>query len=305
MMSEGSRSPADFRGTGVALVTPFGDDGGIDRRALRAHVERQIEAGIDVLVPCGSTGEAAAMTADEQREVLAETVDVAAGRVPVLAGAASSSTSGAVRLAERAREAGADAVLAGTPPYNRPPQEGLYRHFRTVAEEAGLPVVVYNVPSRTGSNVLPETVLRLAELDGVWGIKEASGSLPQVMTILRDRPDGFVVLSGEDELAIPIMALGGDGVISVAANEVPGEMSGMVRAALEGRFDEASRMHFRLLELMRANFAEANPIPVKAALAYAGHMSGVVRPPLVPPSDAARRRVEEALDGVLAPVEAS
>lgn len=293
-----------FRGVGVALVTPFGENGEVDEAAFRKHVEGQITGGVDVLVPCGTTGEAAALAPWEQREVVSLAVEVADGRVPVVAGAAATSTSEAVALARAAREEGADAILAGTPPYNRPPQEGLYAHFRTMAEEAGLPLVLYNVPSRTGVNLAPETVLRLAELDGVLGVKEASGDLSQVMTILRDRPDGFLVLSGDDELALPMLALGADGVISVAANEVPGEVTRMVHEALAGNHREALAVHYRLLDLMRANFVDTNPIPVKAALAEQGTMSDAVRLPLVRLAEPGRRVVREALSALSTPAEA-
>lgn len=287
-----------FRGVGVALVTPFGEDGDVDVEAFRGHVEDQIRAGTDVLVPCGTTGEAPALAPWEQQLLIEEAVAAAAGRVPVMAGAAASSTGEAITLALAARDAGADAILAGTPPYNRAPQEGLYAHFRTMAEEGGLPIFVYNVPGRTAVNVEPETLLRLAELDGVWGVKEASGDLSQVMTILRDRPEGFLVLSGDDELAYPLLALGADGVVSVVANEVPELVARMVHDALEGRPREALRLHFRLLELMRANFVETNPIPVKAALASQCRMSDRVRLPLVGISEGGRRRVEDALAGL-------
>lgn len=284
-----------FRGVGVALVTPFREDGSVDEEAFRAHVEEQIRAGTNVLVPCGTTGEAPTLEPGEQKLLVEETVTAAAGRAPVMAGAAAPSTAGAIGLARAARDAGADAILAGTPPYNRPSQEGLYAHFRAVAEEGGLPIFVYNVPGRTAVNLEPDTVLRLAELQGVWGVKEASGDLSQVMTILRDRPEDFLVLSGDDELAFPMLAMGADGVISVAANEVPDDVVRMVHDALEGRYDDAVRLHFRLLTLMRANFVETNPVPVKAALAAGGRMSDTVRRPLVSISDAGRRKVEEAM----------
>lgn len=284
-----------YRGVGVALVTPFRDDGEVDLEAFGRHVEFQIDGGTDYLVPCGSTGEAATLTSDEQRRVVAEAVEVSGGRVPVMAGAGAMSTADTVRQACAAREAGADAILAGTPPYMRPPAEGLYAHFRAVAEEGGLPTVVYNVPSRTAANLEPELLLRLAEVENVVGVKEASGELSQVGTLLRDRPEGFLVISGDDELTFPILSMGGDGVISVVANEVPERFGRMVHLALEGRYEEARELHFRLLELVRANFVATNPIPVKAGLAALGRMSDRVRPPLAPLDDAGRRRVEEAL----------
>lgn len=294
-----------FRGVGVALVTPFREDGSLDEEAFRAHVERQIEGGTDVLVPCGTTGEASTLAPWEQRTLIEKTVEISGGRAPVMAGVSSTSTAEAVTLARAAREAGADAILAGTPPYNRPSQDGLYVHFRAVVEEGGLPIFVYNVPSRTALNLEPDTVLRLADLEGVWGVKEASGSLSQVMTILRDRPEGFLVLSGDDELALPMLALGADGVISVAANEVPARVSRMVHEALDGRIRDAARLHFRLLDLMRANFVDTNPIPVKAALADRDLMSDRVRLPLVRLGEDGRRRLQAALSALSGPAEAS
>ncbi|MEX0979654.1 MAG: 4-hydroxy-tetrahydrodipicolinate synthase, partial [Gemmatimonadota bacterium] len=235
-----------FAGLGVALVTPFREDGAFDRDAFEAHVKFQVAGGVDALVPCGTTGESATMDATEQREVIAAAVAVAAGvapsetpsgrRVVVIAGAGSNSTRAAAQLAAGAREAGADAVLSVGPYYNKPTQEGFYRHFRAVAEAAEIPVILYNVPGRTGSNILPETVLRLARTANIVGVKEASGDLAQVMTIVRGRPEGFLVLSGDDELTLPVLAMGGDGVVSVASNEVPAAMSQLVHAGLAGNF---------------------------------------------------------------------
>lgn len=305
-MSPGAAFGVDaYRGLGVALVTPFRDDGRVDADALREHAEGQVRAGVDVLVPCGSTGEAPALTADEHERVVAEAVAAADGEVPVMAGAAGASTREALARARAARTAGADAILAGTPPYVRPSQDGLYAHFRAVAEEVSLPVFVYNVPGRTGVNLAPETVLRLAGTEGIRGVKEASGDLSQIMTLLAARPPDFLVLAGDDELAVPTILLGGDGVISVAANERPREMARMVDAGLADRRAEAVRLHFRLLDLMRANFVEPNPIPVKAALASMGRMSGAVRLPLLPISDRGRARVEGALAALDVPAEAS
>jgi len=284
-----------FRGSGVALLTPFEDDGSLDLESFRSLIERQIEGGTDYLVPCGSTGEAGTLTAEEQRVLVRTTVEVADGRIPVLAGAGALATADAVRLARAAAKEGADAILAGSPPYSRPPQDGLFAHFRAISEAVDVPIVVYNVPSRTAVNLLPETVLRLAAVENVVGVKEASGDLVQISTIIRDRPDDFLVIAGDDELTLPIVALGGDGAISVIANQMPKLYGGLVHLALDGRVEEAREIHFRLVELMRANFVETNPVPAKAAMAMLGHMSDAVRLPLVSASDEARKAVEAAL----------
>lgn len=285
-----------FRGLAVAMVTPMHSDGSVDREGLATHAERLVGAGVDVLVPCGTTGESATLHFREQAEAIAVVVEAAAGRVPVMAGAGTNHTEDAVRLARAARDAGADALLSVTPYYNRPTQEGLFRHFREVARATDLPLFLYNVPGRTGSNLRPETVLRLArEVRGVAGVKEASGDLGQVATILKDRPEGFLVLAGDDEMALPVMALGGDGVVSVAGNEVPEAMKALVTAALHGDFAAARAQHFRLLPLMRANFIESNPIPVKTALEMLGRFPAHMRLPLTPLEPANRPHLERAL----------
>ncbi|MBW3535711.1 MAG: 4-hydroxy-tetrahydrodipicolinate synthase [Gemmatimonadetes bacterium] len=285
-----------FRGVGPALVTPMHEDGRLDLATFAEHVRFCLDGGVHFLVPCGTTGESATMDADEQVRVIEATLEAADGRAPVVAGAGTNDTKGACARAKAAAAAGADAILSVSPYYNKPTQEGLYRHYVAVADAAGVPVFVYNVPGRTGSNVAPETLFRLAEHDNIVGVKEASGSIDQVMTILRGRPDGFLVLSGEDHLTFPLMALGGDGLISVAANEVPGPVSDLVEAALEGRWDEARTLHFRLLPLMRANFIETNPIPVKTALAMMGRFEAWFRPPMCELGDAARTPLREALE---------
>ncbi len=284
-----------YRGLGVALVTPFHANGALDLDAMARHAERLIEGGVDYLVPCGTTGEAATMTPREQAEVVRAVASAAGGRVPVLAGASSNATEEAVARAKAMVEAGADAILSVAPYYNKPPQEGLHRHFEGVAAAVDVPVVLYNVPSRTSSNILPATVLRLAEIPNVIGIKEASGDLAQVATILRGRPDDFLVLAGDDEIALPLIALGGDGLISVVGNEAPAETAALVHAALDGDFERARTMHFRLLELMRCNFMETNPIPVKTAVEILGGPPAHFRSPLVPLSEGARPRLEEVL----------
>lgn len=284
-----------FRGTGVALVTPFKEDGTLDLDGCAQHAERMIEGGCEVLVPCGTTGESVTMSPWEQVEVVRTAVQVAGGRALVMAGAGTNNTREAMKLAEAVSEAGADAVLSVSPYYNKPPQEGLFQHFRSVAQAAGIPVFVYNVPGRTSVNILPETALRLAEVPGIAGIKEASGNLEQVGTILARRPEGFLVLSGDDELTLPMLALGADGLISVMANEAPRETSDMVRLGLDGDFARARELHFRLLDLMRANFAETNPVPVKAGVELVGGPKAHYRLPLVPPSEATRTRLLQAL----------
>ena len=284
-----------LRGCGTALATPFARDGSLDERALRDFAEWQIAEGIHFLVPCGTTGEAATMTAEERARVVAIVVEVARGRVPVVAGATSNDTRAAVEEAKRIRDVGADFILSATPYYNKPTSTGLERHFAAVAEAAERPVILYNVPGRTALNMDARTTLRLAGRPGIAGVKEASGNLAQITEILSERPDGFTVLSGDDALSFAITALGGDGVISVVSNEVPGPMSRMVERLQAGDLEDAREIHFRLLPLMNANFLESNPIPVKAALARMGKMLDVLRLPLTPLSDAHRIVLEEAL----------
>lgn len=287
-----------YRGTAVALVTPFLEDGGIDREAFQRHVEAQIEGGVDILVPCGTTGESATMDAAEQREVIALTVEVAEGRVPVIAGAGGNNTQDVVGRARAAQAAGADAILSVSPYYNKPTPAGLYAHFEAIADAVDLPIFVYNVPGRTASNIKPDTLLHIAEISNVAGVKEASGDLEQVMTIVRERPSDFLVLSGDDALTLPMIALGADGVISVVANEAPGLMSQMVGAALDGEFERARELHYRLLPLMQANFIETNPIPVKSALAMLDRMPAHFRLPLVPMSEASAVKLRAAMKEV-------
>lgn len=284
-----------FRGCFVALVTPFQRDGQVDYERLDALVDFQLDAGTDGIVPCGTTGESATLHPEEQHKIIRRVVERVRGRVPVIAGAGTNSTEEAIALARAAEQAGADAILSVTPYYNRPTQEGVYRHFRAIAEAVRLPVILYNVPSRTGCHLEVGTVLRLAEVPNIIGIKEASGNLEQIMELLRARPSGFLVLSGDDVWTLPILALGGDGVISVAANEAPAEMRELVAAALAGDFDRARAAHYRLLPLMRGNFFETNPIPVKAALAMMGLIEENYRLPLVPPRAETRERLRVIL----------
>jgi len=287
-----------MRGCATALVTPFKADGGVDIERMRALVERQVEGGVRLLVPCGTTGESVTMSDEEDRQVIAATVEVARRRgARVVAGAGSNSTAHAVSYSQTARDVGADAVLVVAPYYNKPTQAGLYQHFRAVAlAVAPLPVVLYNVPGRTSSNIAAETTLRLArDFENIVAVKEASGNLAQIMEILRGRPEGFRVLSGDDAMTFAMIALGADGLVSVASNEAPDLMSRMVDAALEGRWDEARALHFRLLPLMDVNFVESSPGPVKAALALMGLVEENFRLPLVPVQAGTRERVRAVL----------
>ena len=285
---------ATLSGCYTALITPF-RDGQIDEPAIRALVQRQIASGVSGLVPCGTTGEAPALSAPEWDRVVASVVETTGGRVPVLAGTGSNNTTTVVERTRRARALGADGALVVTPYYNRPTQDGLYRHFAVVAEAVDLPLVLYNVPGRTGVNLLPETVVRLAETPGIVGIKEASGSLDQASQIVREAPEVFVVVSGDDSLTLPMMGVGASGVISVVSNIVPEAVSALTSACLSGDFGSGRSLHLALFDLCRAMFVETNPTPVKAAAALLGYCSPEVRLPLAPLSEAAQRRVETAL----------
>ena len=282
-------------GCGTALATPFRKDGALDESALRKIVDWQIEQGIDFLVPCGSTGEAVTMTPTEHRRVVEITVEQAKGRVPVVAGAGSNDTAKAVALSKEMKAAGATHLLHVSPMYNKPPQRGIVEHFRAVADATDLPIIAYNVPGRTGGNIEAKTALELAKIPHVVAIKEASGNLTQVTDILRDRPEHYSVLSGDDELALAMMALGSDGVISVVSNATPKMMAELCRLAGRGDFDGARRCHFKLLPWMRAAFVESNPVPLKAAMAMMGKMENRLRLPLVPLADAHTETVRAAL----------
>ena len=293
-----------FRGTATALVTPFKKDGSVDEATMRELVEIQIKAKVEALVPVGSTGEGAALSDDEQGELIEHVVEQTNGRVPVIAGASSNSTTKAIALAKQAKESGADAILSVAPYYNKPTQEGLYRHFSAIADAVELPMVLYNVPGRTASNIDAATVLRLAdEIPYIAGVKEASANFGQIMEILHHRPKNFGVWSGDDNLALPLIALGADGIISVVSNEAPKQFSDMVRLALRGKFEKAREVHYTLLHLMNVNFVESNPIPVKAAMAMMGLLEEDFRLPLVPLSDELRPKLERALEeaGLLKP----
>ncbi|HXG01107.1 MAG TPA: 4-hydroxy-tetrahydrodipicolinate synthase [Bacteroidota bacterium] len=285
-----------FRGTATALVTPFKSDGSVDEAALRELVNMQLKGKVEALVPVGSTGEGATLTDEEQARVIEIVVEEVNGRVPVIGGASSNSTAKAVALAKQVKACGADAVLSVAPYYNKPTQDGIFRHFASIAEAVAMPVVIYNVPGRTSSNIEASTALRLAEeVEYVVGVKEASANFGQIMEILHHRPAGFGVWSGDDNLTLPLIALGADGVISVVANEVPALFSDCVRYALKGKFDKARELHYRLLHLMNVNFVESNPIPVKAALAMMGWIEENYRLPLVPISETSRPKVEKCL----------
>lgn len=283
-----------FKGAFTALVTPF-SDGQIDTQALRDHVDFQIEKGIDGLVPCGTTGEASTLSHDEHIEVVRITVEHAAGRVPVIAGSGSNSTAEALELTKRVKETGANACLMITPYYNKPTQEGLFQHFSTIAEKVDIPIILYNVPGRTGINMLPDTVARLAAVPNIVGLKDAAADLKQTSYTRQLVPDDFVILSGEDTLVYPLMAIGASGVISVTSNILPGEMAELCRRFLEGNIAGAAELHHRLLPMCDALFVETNPIPVKAALAMMGRIKNELRLPLVPISDKGAETVRTAI----------
>jgi 4-hydroxy-tetrahydrodipicolinate synthase len=290
-------SKFSFKGVATALVTPMHQvDGTVDEGALRSLVEFQITNGINGVVPCGTTGESATLNHAEHHHVMDVVVEQAAGRVPVIIGAGSNSTREAISLTQHARAIGANAVLSIAPYYNKPTQEGFYQHYKAITESVEIPIFVYNVPGRTGSNITAETTLRIAELPGIAGIKEASGNIQQIMEILRHRPTHFTVLSGDDALTLPLMALGADGAISVVANEAPLQFSSMVRLCLEEKFSEARVVHEDLLMLMSLNFIESNPIPVKSALAMMGMIEEAYRLPLTPMSGEHRFAVRRALE---------
>ena len=283
-----------FQGVFTALVTPF-RDGAVDERALEALVELQISAGIDGLVPCGSTGEAATLSHAEHRRVVEVVVAAARGRVPVLAGTGSNSTTEAIALTRHAKEAGADGALLISPYYNKPTQDGIFGHYAAVARETSFPLVVYNIPGRTSSNILPGTLARLAGIEQVVGVKEASGSLDQVAHVLAGVPDAFTVLSGDDSLTLPLLAIGGHGVISTTSNLAPSEMVSLVRAFRAGDVQRARDVHYRLLPLFDALFVETNPIPVKAGLVMRGLCRDEIRLPLTKLTPPNRERLQLVL----------
>lgn len=296
-----------FTGCGTALVTPFRRDLSLDEDTLRRLVRRQIEAGVDFLVPCGTTGESPVLTHVEHLRVVEITLEEAGGKVPVVAGAGGNDTAKIVRLARELEAMGVQGLLSVSPYYNKPTQEGLYQHFKAIAEAVRLPIIVYNVPGRTGSNIEPGTLKRLASIENIAGVKEASGNMAQISAILNQVPESFAVLSGDDAMTVPLMAVGGRGVISTAGNEIPAEMTAIARCCLAGDFAEARRLHHKYLPLMEVNFVESNPIPVKAAMGLMGLLEPVWRLPLTPPSPANLAKIEKVLKdlGLLTTVHAA
>ncbi|OFW00853.1 MAG: 4-hydroxy-tetrahydrodipicolinate synthase [Acidobacteria bacterium RIFCSPLOWO2_02_FULL_68_18] len=284
-----------FTGAGTALVTPFRTDGSLDETAIRRLVRRQIEGGIHFLSPCGTTGEAPTLGHSEKLRVSELVVDEAAHRVPVLAGAGGYDTREVIALVRELQRIGVDGILSVTPYYNKPTQEGLYQHYKAIAESTPLPIVLYNVPGRTGVNLEPQTVARLSAVRNIVGVKEASGNVVQMSEIVRACPEGFLLLSGDDPIAVAVMAVGGRGLISVASNAIPAEMAQVIELAEKGDFAASRRLHHWLLPFLQVNFCEANPIPVKAAMAAMGLLEEVYRLPLVPPSPAARDRIMKVL----------
>jgi 4-hydroxy-tetrahydrodipicolinate synthase len=287
-----------FTGTGTALVTPFRGDGLLDEATLGALIKRQIVAGVDFLVPCGTTGESPTLTREEHLRVVQITVRIAKGKIPVLAGAGGYNTAEVIALARELTALGADGILSVTPYYNKPTQEGLFQHYRAIAEAVPVPIILYSVQGRTGVNIEPGTINRLAQIRNIVGIKEASGNVSQMAAILNAVPDEFIVLSGDDAITLPVISLGGQGVISVVSNEIPTEMSQLTRLALNGDFPGARLIHRRYHPLMEINFVESNPIPVKAAMAEMGLLEPVWRLPLVAPKAENRARIRVVLEAL-------
>ena len=282
-----------LQGCGTALVTPFRRDGSLDEPALRSLVAWQVESGIDFLVPCGTTGETPTLTREEWLRVIQITVEIAGGRVPVVAGATSNSTADAMEKAKAvAATPGVDVILTASPYYNKPTQEGQFQHFQAIAAAVRKPLLLYNVPGRTGANIEPATLARLAQIPNIIGVKEASGNISQIAEVFNAVPDTFLVFSGDDAITLPVIALGGVGIISVASNEIPSEMAAMTRAALDNDWTKARRIHRRYLPLMQANFIESNPLPVKAVLAMMGRIGEYYRLPLVPMKQETRQKLE-------------
>ena len=294
-----------FTGCGTALVTPFTRSGALDEAGVRRLTRRQIDAGIHFLVPCGTTGETPTLTDEERLRVVEIVVAEAKGRVPVLAGAGGYNTHEVIETAQRMARAGADGILSVAPYYNKPTPEGLYQHYKAIADAVPLPIIVYNVPGRTGINVDVATIVRLSELPNIIGVKEASGTMTQMCDICGAVPDDFLVLSGDDALTLPVMSVGGRGIVSVASNEVPAEMARMAELAEAGDFTAARRLHRELLPLMQVNFIESSPIPVKTAMAMMGLVEEVFRLPLVSPRPASRERIAQVLRDLRLPTGAA
>jgi 4-hydroxy-tetrahydrodipicolinate synthase len=295
----------NLRGCGTAIVTPFKADGSIDEKALRSFVAWQVESKIDFLVPCGTTGETPTLTRDEWLHVIETTIEVVAGRVPIVAGATSNCTAEAVERAKTvAAIRGVDAILTASPYYNKPTQEGQYQHFKAIAEAVDKPLVLYNVPGRTAANIEPATLARLAKIPNIIAVKEASGNLSQIADVCNAVPDDFLVFSGDDAVTLPVISLGGVGIISVASNEIPKEMAEMTRAALAGDWTTARKIHRKFLPLMQANFLESNPMPVKCVLAMMGRMEENYRLPMLPVKPETKIKLEKIAKeiGLLQPV---
>jgi 4-hydroxy-tetrahydrodipicolinate synthase len=287
-----------FTGCGTALVTPFQPDFSLDEAAVRKLVQRQISGGVDFLVPCGTTGENPTLTRREHLRIVEITLQEAAGKMPVVAGAGGYNTQEVMDLARELESLGANGLLSVTPYYNKPTQEGLYQHYRAIARSTRLPIVLYNVPGRCGTNLEPSTVKRLAEIDNIVGLKEASGNISQMAALANAVPDDFAILSGDDAIALPLFALGGRGVISVASNEIPAEIVRLCQHGLRGEFEEVRAIHRKYLPLMEINFIESNPIPVKAALALMGLLEPVWRLPMVPPKAENLERIRAVLQSL-------
>jgi len=286
---------SNLKGCGTALVTPFKEDLSIDEAALRRFVEFQISEGIDFVVPCGTTGESPTLSDAEHRRVVEIVMEEARGRVPVIAGAGGNNTAHVIKLARECERLGVDGLLSVTPYYNKPTQEGLYQHYKAIASATSLPIILYNVPPRTNVNIVPDTVVRLAEIPNIVGVKEASGDISQIAEIITRVPTEFKVLSGDDSMTLPLIAVGGVGLISVASNEAPRKMTALTRASLDNNRDEARRLNRELFALMKANFIEASPGPVKAALAMMGKIKEMYRLPIVPVKPETREKLRTVL----------
>jgi 4-hydroxy-tetrahydrodipicolinate synthase len=287
-----------FVGCGTAMVTPFRKDFSLDEATLRVLVRRQIQAGINFLVPCGTTGESPTLSQEEHLRVVAITLEEAKGKVPVLAGAGGYDTRHVIEMAREVERMGADGILSVTPYYNKPTQEGLYHHFKAIADSVSLPIILYNVPPRTNVNIDPPTLRRLAEIENIIGVKEASGNISQITQVIQQVPPEFLVLSGDDALTLPIAAMGGRGIISVASNEIPAEMTRLAQLCLAGKFEEARVMQRKWLPLLEVNFIETNPTPVKAAMAEMGLLEPVFRLPLVPPRTENLAKIRAVLESL-------
>ncbi len=291
-----------FTGCGTALVTPFRRDLSLDEAAVRKLVRRQLQAGINFLVPCGTTGENPTLTRAEHLRIVEITLEEAKGKVPVLAGAGGYNTQEVIELAREVEQLGADGILSVTPYYNKPTQEGLYQHFKAIAGAVRVPIILYSVQGRTGVNVEPATLARLAQIDNIVGVKEASGNITQMANVIQQVPEKFAVLSGDDAITLPLIALGGRGIISVVSNEIPAEMTQLAQLCLAGDFPAARKLQHKYLPLMEINFIESNPIPVKAAMALMGLLEPVYRLPMCPPKPENLARIEKVLEplGLLA-----